>query len=163
MSDEVRVAQTALYGAPLSEVLRRCGQVLGLNQAELARALGISAPMLSQLINAHRVKIANPLAAARLQAMNDAVDAVEAGRMDVSVALAAVAAVQAGGELLSTRRTGSSAAPADQLEAALQRVATSEEYLSAAEALAETHPGVSELLRLLGSGRAGRLLGGEGG
>ena len=44
--EEVRMQHRSLR-APLSDVFKRCGQALGLNQSELARLLGISAPMLS--------------------------------------------------------------------------------------------------------------------
>ena len=67
MSDvaEVRSKQGELYGAPLNEVLQRCSAALELNQSQMAKLLGISAPMLSQLINGHRIKLANPAAGTR--------------------------------------------------------------------------------------------------
>lgn len=152
MSDQVRAAQEELYGAPLSEVLGHCGRVLRLNQAELARALGISAPMLSQLINAHRVKIANPVAAVRLQAMSEAVDAVEQGRLGVAEAKASVAAVRGGGGLLTSRRTVQPSETDHGLHAVMRQVAPAEEYLAAAQLLADAHPRIAGLLRVIGSG-----------
>ena len=44
----------------LGDVLDRCRAVLGLNQSRLAALLGISAPMLSQVMSAQRIKIGNP-------------------------------------------------------------------------------------------------------
>lgn len=73
--------------APLSDVFKRCGQALGLNQSELARLLGISAPMLSQLINARRIKIANPVAAARLTRMVSLADEVRTGLLTAADAI----------------------------------------------------------------------------
>ena len=73
--------------APLSDVFKRCGQALGLNQAELSRLLGISAPMLSQLINARRIKIANPVAAARLTRMVSLADEVRTGLLTAADAI----------------------------------------------------------------------------
>lgn len=73
--------------APLSDVFKRCGQALGLNQSELARLLGISAPMLSQLINPRRIKIANPVAAARLTRMVSLADEVRTGLLTAADAI----------------------------------------------------------------------------
>ncbi|MGZ2224278.1 DNA-binding protein [Glutamicibacter nicotianae] len=58
--------QRRLYGAPLAE---RFGQVMekyALSQRSLAQVLGLSAPMLSQLMGAKRIKIGNPAVLGRL-------------------------------------------------------------------------------------------------
>ena len=60
-------AQRELYGEPLGPLLRGIGRRLGLTQGRIATVLGISAPMLSQLMSAQRIKVGNPAAAARLQ------------------------------------------------------------------------------------------------
>ena len=52
--------QRALYGEPLADTAARVMGALGLTQARLAQVLQISAPMMSQLISAQRVKIGNP-------------------------------------------------------------------------------------------------------
>jgi hypothetical protein len=65
-SQDYAEQQRALYGAPLGE---RFGVVLreyGISQRTLAATLGLSAPMLSQLANAQRIKIGNPAVYARL-------------------------------------------------------------------------------------------------
>ncbi|MGE9808922.1 MULTISPECIES: helix-turn-helix domain-containing protein [unclassified Janibacter] len=59
--------QRALYGAPLSELGAEVRTSLGLTQGRLAEALGLSAPMLSQLLSGQRVKIGNPAVVHRLQ------------------------------------------------------------------------------------------------
>ncbi len=61
-----RDRQCALYGAPLGDRVRRLTAVLGITQARLARTLGLSPAMLSQLVSAHRVKIGDPSVLARL-------------------------------------------------------------------------------------------------
>ncbi|MFV0464354.1 MAG: DNA-binding protein [Nostocoides sp.] len=71
MPQEHREQQRELYGAPLAELMGTVQQALGLNQAKLAGALGLSAPMLSQLISAQRVKIGNPIVVERLRALLD--------------------------------------------------------------------------------------------
>lgn len=58
--------QIELYGEPLRERFARVIGLYGISQRRLARALGLSAPMLSQLISAKRVKIGNPAVYERL-------------------------------------------------------------------------------------------------
>ncbi|MEH3033022.1 MAG: helix-turn-helix domain-containing protein [Aeromicrobium erythreum] len=88
--DGNREAQRRLYGAPLGELLGGYADRLGLTQARLAALLGVSPPMLSQLMNARRIKIGNPAAAQRLQLLHDLVPEVESGAMDVDQLVAAV-------------------------------------------------------------------------
>lgn len=61
--------QRVLYGEPLADAAARIMTALGLTQGRLADALQLSAPMLSQLISAQRVKIGNPAVVHRLQAL----------------------------------------------------------------------------------------------
>ncbi len=69
MSDDGRAQQRALYGEPLADIAARVQSGLGLTQARLAELVGLSAPMLSQLIAGNRVKIGNPAVLHRLQAL----------------------------------------------------------------------------------------------
>jgi transcriptional regulator with XRE-family HTH domain len=61
-----RERQRELYGAPLGDRVRRVTGALGISQARLARTLGISPAMLSQLVSARRVKIGDPAVLARM-------------------------------------------------------------------------------------------------
>jgi transcriptional regulator with XRE-family HTH domain len=61
-----RERQRELYGAPLGDLVHSLTAVLGISQARLARALGLSPAMLSQLASARRVKIGDPAVLARL-------------------------------------------------------------------------------------------------
>ncbi len=63
-------AQRELYGEPLGDIAMRIMTTLGLTQGSLADALQLSAPMLSQLMSGHRVKIGNPAVLHRLQALS---------------------------------------------------------------------------------------------
>jgi transcriptional regulator with XRE-family HTH domain len=65
-----RRRQRELYGCPLGDRVRTLTGTLGITQARLARALGISPPMLSQLASARRVKIGDPAVLARLQLLD---------------------------------------------------------------------------------------------
>lgn len=64
-----RDLQRTLYGAPLSDLVGQVAAAFALSQAGVARVLGLSAPMMSQLVSGHRVKIGNPAAVRRLQAL----------------------------------------------------------------------------------------------
>jgi transcriptional regulator with XRE-family HTH domain len=61
-----RDRQRELYGAPLGDRVRRLTGLLDVSQARLARALGISPAMLSQLAGGRRVKIGDPSVLARM-------------------------------------------------------------------------------------------------
>lgn len=78
MSEENKRAQQALYGEPLSARFGRLRAELSLTQARLADILGLSAPMLSQLAGAHRVKIGNPAVYERLVMLEELVDGADA-------------------------------------------------------------------------------------
>jgi len=66
--------QVELYGETLGEVVRRVAPALGLTQSALAHVIGLSAPMLSQLMSAQRVKIGNPAVVSRLRAVSQLAD-----------------------------------------------------------------------------------------
>ncbi|WP_329002156.1 DNA-binding protein [Kribbella sp. NBC_00709] len=66
--------QIELYGEPLGETVRRVMGPLGLTQGGLAQVIGLSAPMLSQLVSAQRVKIGNPAVMSRLRAASELAD-----------------------------------------------------------------------------------------
>lgn len=61
--------QRQLYGEPSTELARRVTDRLGLTQSALAGVLGLSPAMMSQLVHAQRVRIGNPVAVARPQAL----------------------------------------------------------------------------------------------
>ena len=58
--------QRALYGESWADRLGRLMAAYRLSQARLAGVIGLSAPMLSQLITGHRVKISNPAVFGRI-------------------------------------------------------------------------------------------------
>lgn len=67
--DANRQTQRDLYGEPIADIVGRIISTLGLTQGRVAEILGLSAPMLSQLIGARRVKIGNPAVLGRLQSL----------------------------------------------------------------------------------------------
>ncbi|HVK22877.1 MAG TPA: helix-turn-helix transcriptional regulator [Actinokineospora sp.] len=58
--------QREWYGEPLGDRVRRLVVAFDVSQASLADVLGISAPMLSQVMSGRRAKIGNPAVLARL-------------------------------------------------------------------------------------------------
>jgi len=74
--------QVELYGEPLGEVVRQITAALGLTQGGLAQVIGLSAPMLSQLVSAQRVKIGNPAVVSRLRAVSELTDLAVSGGIE---------------------------------------------------------------------------------
>ena len=58
--------QREWYGEPLGDRVRRLVVAFNVSQAQLADVLGISAPMLSQVMSGRRAKIGNPAVLARM-------------------------------------------------------------------------------------------------
>jgi hypothetical protein len=152
-----REQQARLYGAPLAVLCRRVHDVLGLNQARTAEVLGLSRPMMSQLISAQRVKIGNPAVLHRLQMLGDLCDEIDQGRIDpadVPGRLGDIAGTAA--NLARTQQTtvlSDPAAAARVVQDLLRGAGSAEELLHAAALLEIQHPRIAELLRVYGAGR----------
>jgi transcriptional regulator with XRE-family HTH domain len=58
--------QREWYGEPLGDRVRRLVVAFDVSQAQLAEVLGLSPPMLSQLMSGRRAKIGNPAVLARM-------------------------------------------------------------------------------------------------
>src|SRR5262245_22418237 len=58
--------QREWYGESLGDRVRRLVVAFDVSQAQLAEVLGLSAPMLSQLMSGRRAKIGNPAVLARM-------------------------------------------------------------------------------------------------
>lgn len=154
-TDEVprnRQAQTEVYGEPLHALLGRCSAALGLTQGRLANLLGVSAPMLSQLINGHRAKLGNPAAAQRLQHMRDLLIDVEAGRMSVSDAVSQLERNRTADVFTMTTQQDAGGA-VREIQEVFRATASAAEFLAAADRLTVDHPRIAELLRAYGASR----------
>jgi transcriptional regulator with XRE-family HTH domain len=81
-----RELQRRLYGEPLGDRLRRLLGALDVSQAVLAVALGVSSPMLSQLMSGRRVKIGSPAVLGRLFLLEQRGAAGDAGSGPEAVA-----------------------------------------------------------------------------
>lgn len=152
-----RAHQAELYGAPLGDVFGRLVATLRLNQSRLSEVLGVSKPMLSQLMSAQRVKIGNPAVLQRMLVLEELADEVDRAGMDsvkLESRLAAVASTS--GTLSRTSQSGVRLEPNNAvslIQSMLRATASADELLSAARQLEAKHPGIAELLRVYGTWR----------
>ncbi|GGT76213.1 helix-turn-helix domain-containing protein [Actinomadura citrea] len=169
-----RALQAEWYGEPLGDRVRPLLGRLGMSQSGLAGVLGLSAPMLSQLMSGQRAKISNPAVLHRLMAVEDLVagpgfDALTAAGLQArlegikgesaattSGMRGAVSGrvptgpVPAGPEGAAER---AAAEPARLVQALLREVASAAEIEAAAGLVADRFPDLAEVLRVYGTGR----------
>ncbi|MDN5933694.1 MAG: helix-turn-helix domain-containing protein [Pseudonocardia sp.] len=156
---ENRARQQELYGAPLGDRVRGLVSALGISQARLARTLGMSPAMLSQLASGRRVKIGDPSVLARLLLLDQRCAAV-AGPLErpaVELLLADVARAQLRWSPVTTTEVAvplpRPAAPAvhcvgsGSAADALRRIAAPARLAAAAQALGPGFPELAEVLR----------------
>lgn len=157
-----RELQRSWYGEPLGALFRRLIDDLGLNQARLAAVLGLSAPMLSQLMSGQRAKIGNPAVVQRVQALQDLAGQVADGSVSAGEATDRMEEIKKsqGGSVLNTtsQPTASSGAPTvrrvvREIQSLLRSVAGAGDIIHAADSLAPDHPELAEFLRVYGAGR----------
>lgn len=169
--DRNRTAQVQLYGEPLEVTFRRLMTAFGLTQARLAGVVGLSPPMLSQLMSAQRVKIGNPSVVSRLQALSELAARVFAGQVPPETVEPLLTEIQNSEATLTTRTQpvappgmSSGALPGQTPEQAeaiasagvvarvLNTVSTPDELAAAAGTLAHPYPALAEVLRVYGFG-----------
>lgn len=143
--------QREWYGEPLGDRVRRLVRAFSTSQAYLAEVLGISAPMLSQVMSGRRAKIGNPSVLARLIMLERKVlvpdvaagkpEAVKQAMLDVRDSRP-----QVGRDVL--RVDGSS--DANTAVAALRNILSGEDLLAAAELVDDEFPELGDVLRRAG-------------
>ncbi|MER6809222.1 helix-turn-helix domain-containing protein [Spirillospora sp. NPDC000708] len=176
-----RALQTEWYGEPLGDRVRRLLDRLGLSQSALAGVLGLSAPMLSQLMSAQRAKISNPAVLHRLLAAEELAADPGFGALgpaEVKERLKAIsaesAATTSGLRAATSGHVPAGAAPAEGapqgpgvadgapvhveqparlVQALLREVASAAEIEAAAALIGDRFPDLAELLRVYGNGR----------
>ncbi|MFB9908198.1 XRE family transcriptional regulator [Allokutzneria oryzae] len=139
--------QREWYGEPLGDRVRRLVVAYSTSQAQLADVLGISAPMLSQVMSGRRAKIGNPAVLARLVMLERRVltTGVAAGEREaVERALEEVRASQptVGLDTLPVDEGGADHAAVTRL----RELAVAEELAGAARLLSDRYPALAELL-----------------
>jgi hypothetical protein len=131
VTDQRLTQQRAIYGTSLAERFGAMMSAYQLSQRSLARVLGLSAPMLSQLINAQRIKIGNPAVYERLVMLEERQDEPDPERV--------LAEVQASAPVLTThtsrgRRPDAGTPEGGDLTTPLARLAGPAPLLAAAQA-----------------------------
>ncbi|GGW53397.1 MULTISPECIES: helix-turn-helix domain-containing protein [Streptomyces] len=156
-----RELQRNWYGEPLGALFRKLIDDLGLNQARLAGVLGLSAPMLSQLMSGQRAKIGNPAVVQRVQLLQELAAQVADGSVSAAEAtdrMDEIKRSQGGSVLNTTQTTSGSGAPTvkrvvREIQSLLRSVAAAGDIIDAADTLAPTHPELAEFLKVYGAGR----------
>lgn len=135
--------QRQWYGEPLGDRVRRLVVAYDCSQAQLADVLGISPPMLSQLVNGRRGKIGNPAVLARLLLLERRVLTPDVATGEPAALRRALDEVRG-----STPTVGSGAEPAadEVVVPALRRLAATTELREAASVLAPRFPALAGLL-----------------
>ena len=140
--------QRQWYGEPLGDRVRRLVVVFGVSQAQLADVLGISPPMLSQLMSGRRAKIGNPAVLARMVMLERRVLTPDVASGDPRAVKRALEEVRDSKPTV-TRGTipVDEADPDDTVLPALRRLAGRDELIGAAELIGGRFPAVAGLLR----------------
>jgi transcriptional regulator with XRE-family HTH domain len=156
-----RARQIEWYGEPLHDRFQRLLDRLRLPQSALADVIGLSAPMLSQLMSGQRAKISNPTVVSRLMAVEAMV--AEPGFATLSAeevrerldqvrsqnTTPSYLSVPAAQRLPATR----SADPVAGIQALLRGLASAAEIEDAARLIEAHHPDLATMLRVYGNGR----------
>ncbi|MGB8962489.1 MAG: helix-turn-helix transcriptional regulator [Pseudonocardiaceae bacterium] len=149
MDEQLAVArnvalQREWYGEPLGDRVRRLVVAFDVSQAQLAEVLGVSAPMLSQLMSGRRAKIGNPAVLVRMVMLERRVLTPEVASGDPAALRTALEQVRDSRPTVSrpTETHGD-----DVLVPALRALAGPAELVAAARLLADGFPLLAGLLR----------------
>ena len=129
MDEQLTVArnialQREWYGESLGDRVRRLVVAFDCSQAQLAEVLGLSAPMLSQLMSGRRAKIGNPAVLARMVMLERRVLTPEVASGDPAAIRAALDQVRdsrptvsrpTGGRSTANQPTGSESAGSEEI------------------------------------------------
>lgn len=136
--------QRQWYGESLGDRLRRLVVAFDVSQAFLAEVLGLSAPMLSQVMSGRRAKIANPTVLAKMIMLERKCLIPEVAAGDKVALRAALADVR---DAHPQVPQGAFTMSEEAALAVLRDLALDEELLAAAELLAADFPALADLLR----------------
>ena len=162
---EVAALQREWFGRPLGELFAQVCDIGGLTQAQLGERLGISAPMVSQLMTGRREKPGNPPVQDRIIALSHAMDDFDGGRIDgqgirdMLDSLRSEAPMSSRSSVVPRSAVGNDPMAYTQfLRNLLSAVASAGEIDGAAKLLSKKYPELAELLRVHGTGRASEAL-----
>lgn len=143
--------QREWYGEPLGDRVRRLVVAFDVSQAYLAEVLGISAPMLSQVMSGRRAKIGNPVVLARLIMLERKVLQPDVAGGSKEAIAAALEDVKAARPTVTRDSVPLAGGVDDQhVLAALREIAEGENLFEAAERLDTDFPAIADLLRRAG-------------
>ncbi|OLT38563.1 transcriptional regulator [Saccharomonospora sp. CUA-673] len=143
--------QREWYGEPLGDRVRRLVVAFDVSQAYLAEVLGISAPMLSQVMSGRRAKIGNPVVLARLIMLERKVLTPDVAGGSKEAIEAALEDVKAARPTVSRDNVPLASGPDDQdVLTALREATDGENLMAAAERLDDDFPATADLLRRAG-------------
>ncbi|MGH3449617.1 MAG: XRE family transcriptional regulator [Haloechinothrix sp.] len=143
--------QRRWYGEPLGDRVRRLVVAFDVSQAFLSDVLGISAPMLSQVMSGRRAKIGNPAVLARLIMLERKILTPGVAAGDPEAIAAAMEDVRESSPTVGRDNVPVYAGISDEaLLAALRDVAENENLREAACLLDDDFPAVADLLRRAG-------------
>ncbi|EHR50382.1 Helix-turn-helix protein [Saccharomonospora marina XMU15] len=144
--------QREWYGEPLGDRVRRLVVAFDVSQAYLAEVLGISAPMLSQVMSGRRAKIGNPVVLARLIMLERKVLTPEVAAGSKEAIRAALEDVRTARPTVSSDNIPVGTADDQAVLAALREIAEEENLVQAAERLDADFPAIADVLRRAGKG-----------
>lgn len=121
--------QVALYGVSWADRLGGLMHTLQISQARLAEVLGLSRPMVSQLISGQRVKISNPVVYGRLVRLEELASSIAVPATDRAVVERALDNVMASEPILTTTTVGADQWPRSSAGAPLSVRAAAVAYL----------------------------------
>ncbi len=143
--------QREWYGEPLGDRVRRLVVAFDVSQANLADVLGISAPMLSQVMSGRRAKIGNPAVLARLIMLERKVLIPEVAAGKKEALQRALEDVRESKPSVTRDNLPVDVGRNDRVAvAALRRVVDPGDLAAAADLLNGKFPGLAELLRRAG-------------
>ncbi|WP_199431909.1 helix-turn-helix domain-containing protein [Qaidamihabitans albus] len=143
--------QREWYGEPLGDRVRRLVVAFDVSQAFLAEVLGISAPMLSQVMSGRRAKIGNPVVLARMIMLERKVLTPEVAAGNKAAMREALEDVRDARPTVGRDNFPVGAGPDDQgVLSALREIAEEENLIEAAERLDTDFPAIADLLRRAG-------------
>ncbi|MFD0204124.1 hypothetical protein B0I31_101309 [Saccharothrix carnea] len=147
--------QREWYGEPLGDRVRRLVVAFNVSQAQLADVLGISAPMLSQVMSGRRAKIGNPSVLARMIMLERKVLTPDVASGAPEALQRALEDVRQSKPTVSRDSLPVNGAADDEAVVFpfLRRLADRRELSQAADVLGEDFPALAELLRRAGKGR----------
>lgn len=138
--------QREWYGEPLGDRVRRLVVAFDVSQAQLADVLGLSPPMLSQLMSGRRAKIGNPAVLARMVMLERRVLTPEVASGDPAAIRTALDEIRDSRPTVGRDTVLVEQDSEDLLVPALRRLAGVEELIAAAGLLAEGYPQLAGLL-----------------